>query len=244
MAPMFSDASPEPFPLPSPSSATFLPNTPATPIYGPVNASSYSRHGSGAWKGVNYCHMSPEEYEQAVMELYKDRMPMTNLPPQYRRTCENPNPPLLYFGIPVSYKSLIDYAEQEGVLRSNRHFPDGICPTSTFTAVKQLGKICCFPTLTLETPFPLRPRYTAIVKLYSNYEPILVKDDEAFLVAMIKEELGLEDDVEAKWYFDEMLTSLALRFHVLHHLVPFADVKLHRRPAVASYVFVLGPILR
>ncbi|KAI0309568.1 hypothetical protein OF83DRAFT_1088982 [Amylostereum chailletii] len=145
-----------------------------------------------------------EEEDKMNEELYRPRAPLSVLPRKYRRTISNPNPPVLHFGIPVSFSTLQEYGARNGKVHRLQHDPDGASPGTIFLAMEHLKEECDYP-LTMEIPFWAPREYDAIISLYSNHtraKKQIIKPHEKELLEIIKEELRVPKSTKPKWYFD------------------------------------------
>ena len=140
-----------------------------------------------------------------MYEKYKPRaQTFATLPPQFNPSAENPNPPVLHFGLPVTDPILQAYAEWAGELRCLKLNPTFVDPSFVFDAVKVLSEVCnC--EFTLVDPYLKISKCHSVVSLYSNYNykgRQLIEEDEQDVLGMMKAELELADEVQAAWYFD------------------------------------------
>ncbi|KAH7904374.1 hypothetical protein BJ138DRAFT_1166608 [Hygrophoropsis aurantiaca] len=150
--------------------------------------------------------LSKPEYDEAVIRarfraemavLYAHRMPMDQLPDQYR----GPNTLKLHFGIPISDDLLMKYVEQHGY---------GV---DIYGAVEeQLSAAVNYPELRLEFPFPeTKPENCgAILALYNNHNMNtamrnLPEEVEVEIINSMKQELGLGEIARPQWFFDYMI---------------------------------------
>ncbi|KAH7906130.1 hypothetical protein BJ138DRAFT_1163313 [Hygrophoropsis aurantiaca] len=145
------------------------------------------------------------EYDEAVIRaryradmavLYAHRMPMDQLPDQYR----GPNTLKLHFAIPLSSDLLMKYVEQHGY---------GV---DIYGAVEeQLSAAIGYP-LRLEFPFPeTKPEDgDSILALYNNHNMNtamrnLPDGGDAEVINSMNQELGLDETARPQWFFDYLI---------------------------------------
>lgn len=108
----------------------------------------------------------------------------------------NPNPPLLHFGLPVTYNQLKGYIDWVTVTYNLEVF-DPLTPlTKSLNCPFRIG---------LEMPYFTTTKCQGLITLYTNYnfeERELIDEDEEDLLQRIKMELEMDEDVSAGWYFD------------------------------------------
>ncbi|TCD70956.1 hypothetical protein EIP91_000863 [Steccherinum ochraceum] len=132
------------------------------------------------------------------------------LPIQYKRSYDNPNPSLLYFGIPINYKVILDYlidAQHDG--RRIRSIPPVRSTTKVIEAGLRLLSKRCGCVLLRRDIFWTPDDSDFLIGFFSNYiehekEVIAFRRDGALdaLVSTIKAELKLDSDVQPQWCFD------------------------------------------
>lgn len=125
------------------------------------------------------------------------------LPDRYRLTPENPSPPTLHFGIPVSAPQILDYGVSKGVVRED--YSIGSIITYRYAqVVKRLSRSCGYE-LTLKRLFFTTMKYAFVISLYSNYnyhQRQLGREEELAVFNKIKDKLQLDSDVPVGWFFD------------------------------------------
>ena len=140
-----------------------------------------------------------------VYPRYKPRaQTFTSLPAKYDPSPENPKPPVLNYGIPVTSDDLFKYATWAGKVTYFKLSPDQVSPRFLWSSVEVLSDSVIYP-LILAEPYFTTPKCHFIVSLYSNYnykEKQLVDEDEENVIDAIKGELELDSEVKPMWYFD------------------------------------------
>ncbi|THH19459.1 hypothetical protein EUX98_g8772 [Antrodiella citrinella] len=127
------------------------------------------------------------------------------LPPEYDPSPENPDPPVLNFGIPCSQDSLIKYAIWAGVdvlLPQNRN---AINPFAMYDAVRVLRETCVYDKLYLAFLAVTTSKCHAIVAVCSSKNHKtgrLVSEDEKNVFDVVKDELKMDQSIQPGWYFD------------------------------------------
>ena len=115
----------------------------------------------------------------------------TSLPAKYDPSPENPTPPLLNYGIPVTCENLFNYATWAGKVTYFKHSPDQVSPRFLRSSIEFLGESIVY-SLTLAEPYFTTPKCHYVVSLYSNNdykEKQLVDEDEENVIDLIKSEL-------------------------------------------------------
>ena len=142
--------------------------------------------------------------KQNYVKLCEQLKPMAQLPLALRLDRESYNPwhdrpHYVCFGFGVTYRQLVDYALQVGILTPSspawKHSP------AAFQATMHLAKVAL---VELDMRSIYHPTYYCCVCLYSNYtqqSKELVDEDEKEVLDIIREELKIPDDEAPMWYF-------------------------------------------
>ncbi|KAH7907084.1 hypothetical protein BJ138DRAFT_541639 [Hygrophoropsis aurantiaca] len=139
------------------------------------------------------------------LKKHAARLPMEQLPDEYRVTQSNPDPPLLHFALGMDEMDLLNYAEVHHLTRYNfPQMPSVPSPDTLDAAVEHLSRIAgC--ELHLCKPYGPTTEYLSILELYNNYsmeEKTLSDEAQERVVKIVKEKLELAEDVHLTWYFD------------------------------------------
>ena len=141
---------------------------------------------------------------QELLRLYAPRSPMAQLADKYRVTEANPSPPLVHFAIPIDVDVLYEYADKHDLTEYILHLPNIISFDTPFVVTEHLSRHVQYE-LSLRFPFKYTADCGLILALYNNYtmeENMLIDEDQADVIQMVQEALGLHVSLCPKWYFD------------------------------------------
>jgi len=193
-----------------------LENAEIHPSLGPTSSGTEEE---GGWREEEWEEESSDEGGAALTakereELwYQKHKPRARnfgkLPRQYRVSPENPNPPLLHYGVAVTERHLLKYAVWAGediyMPPNNLVAYKQLHPLALDKAVKVLRETCVYNHFELADPYFMTPRCEVLVSLYTNYNyrgRRLIKEGEEDVIDMLKAELDLAPKAQPRWYFD------------------------------------------
>lgn len=154
---------------------------------------------------------SLDSVPQAFYAEWAPRCPIQQreLPEKYTPSPTNPKPPLLHFVLPVSPRSLLEYAKRKGTIAYSQWSPDDPAPATIPQTVRALNDDCGVAhlhTVAYRIGYDdFRNNYGIALALYDNYNVDAFRRSEAAearLVARINAALDVHDGPPPMWYFD------------------------------------------